>query len=151
APIYNADGNEKISPNNRTAQNGPIGGVGTRENAKSFDLNRDYMKLETPEANALVGLFNRWDPHLIVDLHTTNGSYQRYHLTFPPMLNPTADARLITFERNRMLPAITRALLKDHKFRIYYYGNFATKERLNREMDTFEMQRAGRDAQPSDK
>jgi hypothetical protein len=50
-----------------------------------------------------------------------------------------------------MLPAITRTLLKDHKFRIYYYGNFATKERLNREMDTFELQRAGRDAQPSDK
>ena len=25
APIYNADGNEKISTNNRTAQNGPIG------------------------------------------------------------------------------------------------------------------------------
>src|SRR5262245_26179182 len=52
APIYNADGNEKISTNNRTAQNGPIDGVGTRENAKGFDLNRDYMKLETPEANS---------------------------------------------------------------------------------------------------
>ena len=50
APIYNADGNEKISLNNRTAQNGPIGGVGARENAKGLDLNRDYMKLESPEA-----------------------------------------------------------------------------------------------------
>lgn len=150
APIYNADGNEKIAPTNRTAQNGPIGGVGTRENAKSFDLNRDYMKLETPEANALVGLFNRWDPHLIVDLHTTNGSYHGYHLTYAPMLNPNADARLIAFERNKMLPAITRTLLRQHKFRTYYYGNFATKERLNREMNTFEMQRSGREAQPSD-
>lgn len=150
APIYNADGNEKIAPTNRTAQNGPIGGVGTRENAKSFDLNRDYMKLETPEANALVGLFNRWDPHLIVDLHTTNGSYHGYHLTYAPMLNPNADARLIAFERNKMLPAITRTLLRQHKFRTYYYGNFATKERLNREVNTFEMQRSGREAQPSD-
>ncbi|MBI1762851.1 MAG: M14 family metallopeptidase [Acidobacteria bacterium] len=149
APIYNADGNEKIAPTNRTAQNGPIGGVGTRENAKSFDLNRDYMKLETPEANALVGLFNRWDPHLIVDLHTTNGSYHGYHLTYSPMLNPNADARLIAFERNKMLPAITRTLLRQHKFRTYYYGNFATKERLNRELDNFEIQRAGREAQPS--
>lgn len=150
APIYNADGNEKIAPTNRTAQNGPIGGVGTRENAKGFDLNRDYMKLETPEANALVGLYNRWDPHLIVDLHTTNGSYHGYHLTYSPMLNPNADARLIAFERNKMLPAITRTLLRQHKFRTYYYGNFATKERLNREMNTFEMQRSGREAQPSD-
>ena len=150
APIYNADGNEKIAPTNRTAQNGPIAGVGTRENAKGFDLNRDYMKLETPEANALVNLFNRWDPHLIVDLHTTNGSYHGYHLTYSPMLNPNADARLIAFERNRMLPAITRTLLLRHKFRTYYYGNFGTKERLGRELNTFEMQRSGREAQPAD-
>ncbi len=151
APIYNADGNEKISLNNRTAQNGPIGGVGVRENAKGFDLNRDYMKLETPEANALVGLFNQWDPHLTVDLHTTNGSYHGYHLTYAPTLNPNADARLIAFERNKMLPAITRAMLKTHKFRTYYYGNFATKERMNREMNSFEIQRSGSEARPADK
>jgi hypothetical protein len=162
APIYNADGNERINVvkrvgdkeeviYNRTAQNGPIGGVGTRENAKGYDLNRDYMKLETPEANALVHLFNRWDPHLTVDLHTTNGSYHSYHLTYAPTLNPNADARLIAFERNKMLPAITRTLLKTHKFRTYYYGNFATKEQINRELDTFEVQRSGREAQPADK
>ncbi|MCI0339259.1 MAG: M14 family metallopeptidase [Acidobacteria bacterium] len=151
APIYNADGNEKISMNNRTAQNGPIGGVGTRENSKELDLNRDYMKLESPEANALVRLFNRWDPHLTVDLHTTNGSYHGYHLTFAPTLNPNADARLIAFERNKMLPAITKTMLKAHKFRAYFYGNFATKERMNRELPTFEMQRSGSQARPSDK
>ncbi|MDX2033663.1 MAG: M14 family metallopeptidase [Blastocatellia bacterium] len=151
APIYNADGNEKISLNNRTAQNGPIGGVGTRENGRGLDLNRDYMKLESVEANALVGLFNRWDPHLTVDLHTTNGSYHGYHLTYAPTLNPNVDARLNSFARGRMLPAITRSMARLHKFRIYYYGNFATKERMNRELDTFEMQRAGREAQPADK
>ncbi len=137
APIYNADGNEKIDLNNRTAQNGPISGVGTRENAKGLDLNRDYMKLESAEANALIDLFNRWDPHLTADLHTTNGSYHGYHLTYAPTLNPNADARLIAFERNKMLPAITKALLKQHKFRAYYYGNFSTEETLGRELSSF--------------
>jgi hypothetical protein len=137
APIYNADGNEKISLNNRTAQNGPIGGVGTRENAKQLDLNRDYMKMESVEARVLIGLFNTWDPHLIVDLHTTNGSYHGYHLTYAPMLNPNADARLIAFERDKMLPAITAAMLKQHKFRTYYYGNFATKDNLRYEFENF--------------
>ncbi|QQS45365.1 MAG: M14 family metallopeptidase [Acidobacteriota bacterium] len=149
APIYNADGNEKISPTNRSAQNGPVGGVGTRENAKGMDLNRDYMKLESIEANALIDLFNRWDPHLSVDLHTTNGSYHGYHLTYSPTLNPNADSRLIAFERNRMLPAITRTLLRKHGFRVYFYGNFATKDRMNRELNTFEMQRSGRAAEPA--
>ncbi|HEV8131529.1 MAG TPA: M14 family metallopeptidase [Acidobacteriota bacterium] len=125
APIYNADGNEKISLQNRTAQNGPVGGVGTRENARGLDLNRDFMKLESSEARALVRLFNRWDPHLTVDLHTTNGSYHGYHLTYAPSLNPDADARLIHFERDKMLAAITKTMLGQHKFRTYYYGNFS--------------------------
>jgi Zinc carboxypeptidase len=124
APIYNADGNEKINVMNRTAQNGPLGGVGVRENSKGLDLNRDYMKLESPEAQSLVRLFNRWDPHLTVDLHTTNGSYHGYHLTYSIPLNPTIDPRIIAYHREKMMPAIGKAMLAQHKFRTYYYGNF---------------------------
>ncbi|MCW5969232.1 MAG: hypothetical protein KIT57_12030 [Blastocatellales bacterium] len=143
APIYNADGNERISTDNRAAQYGPVGGVGTRENAKGLDLNRDYMKLESAETRALVGLFNRWDPHLIVDLHTTNGSYHGYHLTYAPTLNPTADARLIDYARGKMLPAIQTAMNQRHSFRTYYYGNFATREALGREVNSFREPREG--------
>lgn len=124
APIYNADGNEKISINNRTAQNGPIAGVGVRENSKSYDLNRDYMKLDSAEARALVNLLNRWDPHLTVDLHTTNGSYHGYHLTYSQPLNPNTSAAILSYHRDKMLPAITKAMLKNHRLRTYYYGNF---------------------------
>jgi hypothetical protein len=124
APIYNADGNEKININNRTAQNGPIAGVGVRENSKGYDLNRDYMKLDSPEARALVNLCNRWDPHVTVDLHTTNGSYHGYHLTYSQPLNPMTSAAILSYHRDKMLPAITKAMLKHHKLRSYYYGNF---------------------------
>ena len=127
APIYNADGNEKVSIENRTAQNGPVGGVGTRENAKGLDLNRDYMKLDSAEARALVGLMNRWDPHVVIDLHTTNGSYHGYHLTYSPTLNPNADARLIALARERILPGVQQAVLKKHSLPTYFYGNFASE------------------------
>jgi hypothetical protein len=127
APDYNADGNDRISVQNRTAQNGPVGGVGTRENARGLDLNRDYMKLDSAEARALVGLMNRWDPHLTIDLHTTNGSYHGYHLTYSPMLNPNADARLIQLARDTLLPTVRAAVLKKHGFRTYYYGNFSSE------------------------
>jgi hypothetical protein len=125
APIYNADGNEKVNVMNRTAQNGPVAGVGTRENAKGLDLNRDYMKLDSLEARALVGLMNRWDPHVAIDLHTTNGSYHGYHLTYSPTLNPNADARLIALARERVLPAVQQAVAKKHNLQTYYYGNFS--------------------------
>jgi hypothetical protein len=143
APIYNADGNEKIGPQNRAAQNGPVAGVGTRENARGFDLNRDYMKLETAEARALVGLMNRWDPHVVVDLHTTNGSYHGYHLTYSPILNPNADARLIAFSRDRLLPAVQKAVLSQHQFRTYYYGNFSLETGGARESARVDPQHPG--------
>jgi hypothetical protein len=133
APDYNADGNEKINVMNRTAQNGPVAGVGTRENAKGLDLNRDYMKLDSAEARALVGLMNTWDPHVAVDLHTTNGSYHGFHLTYSPVLGPNADPRIIAFSRERMLPAIREAVQKKHNFRTYYYGNFAPEDGGGRE------------------
>lgn len=133
APIYNADGNEKVSVQNRTAQNGPVEGVGTRENSKGLDLNRDYMKLESAEARALVGLMNTWDPHVIVDLHTTNGSYHGYHLTYSPILNPDADSRLVDFSRDRLLPAVRKAVDEKHHFQTYYYGNFSPEDGEARE------------------
>jgi hypothetical protein len=133
APDYNADGNEKITPMNRTAQNGPVAGVGTRENSKGLDLNRDYMKLDTAEARSLVGLMNKWDPHVLVDLHTTNGSYHGYHLTYSPILNPNADPRLVEFTKSRMLTPIRQAMLKAHNWRIYDYGNFSPEDGGGRE------------------
>jgi hypothetical protein len=134
APIYNADGNERIDINNRSAQNGPAGGVGVRENAQRLDLNRDFMKLESPEARGLIEAFNRWDPHVVMDLHTTNGSYHGYHLTYAPPLNPNTDARITAFARERLLPAVTRALKTKHDYRVYYYGNFVDPQRPTAEL-----------------
>jgi hypothetical protein len=135
APIYNADGNEKIDINNRTAQNGPHGGVGTRENAQKLDLNRDFMKLETPEARGLIeNVFNRWEPHVIIDLHTTNGSYHGYALTYAPSLHPSADQRINSFLRDKLFPDVTKTLRSKHKYETYYYGNFADDKNPTREL-----------------
>jgi hypothetical protein len=133
APIYNADGNERIDLNNRSEQNGPVGGVGVRENAQGLDLNRDFMKVEAPETKALIRVFNEWDPHLTVDLHTTDGSFHGYHLTYSPPLSPLSDEKLLAYHREQMLPALTKAMLRDHGFRTYYYGNFASEASLKRE------------------
>jgi hypothetical protein len=123
APVYNADGNERISVLNRTRQNGPLGGVGQRENVQGLDLNRDHMKLESPEARSLVGLFDAYDPHVIVDLHTTNGTRHAYHLTYSPPLHPETDAGIVRLLRGRWLPGITEQVQDDHGYHFYYYGN----------------------------
>ena len=137
APIYNADGNERISLENRVEQYGPIGGVGTRVNANGLDLNRDFMKLDSAEGRALAALLARWDPDVVVDLHTTNGSYHGYHLTYAPSLNPNTDPALIAFARERLLPAVRQAMTSRHALRTYSYGNFATTTAMDAELLEF--------------
>src|SRR5690606_16294865 len=100
APIYNADGNDDFARTNRITQNGPDS-VGVRPNRQGYDLNRDYMKLESPEAKALVGrAFAHWDPLLFMDLHTTNGSHHGYHLTYSTPLNPNTHPQIVSFQDN---------------------------------------------------
>ena len=68
-PIFNPDGNEKISTLNRTDQNGPVNGVGVRYNGQFLDLNRDAMKAESPEVRGVLkNVFNRWDPYIFYGL-----------------------------------------------------------------------------------
>ncbi|MHC4512123.1 MAG: M14 family metallopeptidase [Planctomycetota bacterium] len=123
-PIYNADGNDKISTRNRRGQNGPVGGVGRRPNAEGLDLNRDFIKVAAPETKAMHGVWNRYDPHVFMDLHTTNGSAHGYHLTYSPSLSANVDAGLRSFIRETFLKGIRAATKARHGFRIYDYGNF---------------------------
>ncbi len=125
APNFNADGNEKISKENRRAQNGPAEGVGLRANAQGLDLNRDFVKLESPEVRALVRFLNRWDPAVVVDCHTTNGSYHRYALTYEGGRCPAGDASLIAHTRDELLPEVSRRMERQSGYRSYFYGNFS--------------------------
>jgi murein tripeptide amidase MpaA len=123
-PIYNADGNEQLAPQevNRPEQNGPPR-VGRRANGQGLDLNRDYVKLEAPETRASVELLDRWNPDLFIDLHTTDGSYHGYNLTFSPGLNAN-HSRINTWVQDVLLPEIGDRMLRRHHSRIFPYGNF---------------------------
>jgi hypothetical protein len=95
-PIYNLDGHERISPYNRPNQDGPVEGMGFRATTNGLNLNRDYLRLASPEATALAALVHTWQPHLHVDNHVTNGSDHQWVLTWmvaeAPLLDPAVDA-----------------------------------------------------------
>ena len=61
-PNLNPDGNERVSQDNRPGQNGPEAGMGQRGNADDLDLNRDFVKLETPESSGTGGRAQRLGP-----------------------------------------------------------------------------------------
>lgn len=125
APIFNPDGNEKIDKSHRTTQVGPAEGVGIRFNAQGLDLNRDFVKLESPEVRALVHCFNQWDPAVFIDCHTTNGSYHRYTITYEGGRCPTGDDKVVSFVRDKMLPDVTRRLESKTGYKSYFYGSIS--------------------------
>ena len=122
-PIYNADGNERVNLLNRGPQHGPLGGTGQRETAQNYDLNRDHMKLDSPEARSLVRFLTLYDPHICIDLHTTNGTRHAYHLTYETPLHPNVSAGLIDLLRRELLPAVSKALKATEGWETFYYGN----------------------------
>jgi hypothetical protein len=48
--------------------------MGWRVTAQNLNLNRDYMKADAPEMQAMLRLLDAWDPVLYVDLHVTDGA-----------------------------------------------------------------------------
>ena len=123
APLYNADGNERIAYDNRPLQLGPVGGMGERTNAQGLDLNRDFMKVASPEAQALVGLVRDLDPHVVLDLHTTDGTLMGYDLTYAPPLSPATPPAVDRELWERWLPAVTESLRARYDLVTYHYGN----------------------------
>lgn len=139
-PVYNADGNDTFAPGerNRPGQNGPAI-VGRRPNGMGLDLNRDYVKQEAPETRGAAALIDAWDPDLLLDLHTTNGSYHGYVLTYAPGLNPNSPSAN-DYVRDRFLPEIRRRMQSRHGQATYWYGNFRNQhpDSLARGWETYD-------------
>ncbi|WP_409268736.1 M14 family metallopeptidase [Massilia sp. BHUDP2] len=72
-PVFNVDGHERFGKWNRPNQRGPVE-MGWRTTAQNYNLNRDYVKADAPEMQAMLKLVNAWDPLTYVDLHVTDGA-----------------------------------------------------------------------------
>lgn len=80
-PVFNVDGHENVSPYHRINENGPME-MGFRSNSVRQNLNRDYLKADTPEMRAWLGVFTSWLPDFLIDNHVTDGSDHQYDVTY---------------------------------------------------------------------
>lgn len=141
-PLFNPDGNDRISPDNRRldvakleGQLGPVSGVGTRTNASGINLNRDYMRHGAPEMRLLqTRVCQPWQPHLTIDCHSTNGSVHRFDLTYDvPHTIASGRPEPILFMRERLLPAVRREVKASTGRDTFWYGNFLVDEQKHGE------------------
>lgn len=113
-PIFNADGHERISAYNRPNQRGPDN-QGWRTTGQNLNLNRDYLKADTPEMRAMIGLLRSAKPALYLDLHVTDGVDYQYDVTtmFPGWDGLYAHSPAIgRWLDSRYRPAIDAALTR---------------------------------------
>ncbi len=128
-PIYNSDGNDKMAEGNRRSQAGSPKLAGSRANGQGFDLNRDGMKLEALETQGLMkNVILKWDPELFVDLHTTNGSWHGYSLTYAPSYHSAGFPSTSDYTMNTMLPEITKQMKNRFNLDMYLYGGFRIRQ-----------------------
>lgn len=80
-PILSVDGHERTGPYSRPNQRGPRN-QGWRHTATNQNLNRDFMKLDQAEMQAVMGLIHKYQPDLYVDIHVTDGIDYQYDVTY---------------------------------------------------------------------
>ncbi len=128
-PIYNTDSNDKMGKETRTSQEGSPLEAGQRENSQGLDLNRDGMKMEAFETRALFqNVIVPWDPQIFVDLHTTNGTWHAYSLTWAPSYHSAGEYAPYDYTNNKMLPAISNRAREKYDLQFAPYGDYSVSE-----------------------
>ena len=107
-PVFSVDGHENSSPYHRINQNGPDS-MGFRGQSQYLNLNRDYVKADSPEMLAWLKLWQRWQPDFLIDVHTTDGADYQYDLTWytedPHKLDPAVSGWQHDAIVNHAMPA----------------------------------------------
>lgn len=121
-PIFNVDGHERFGAYNRINQNGPIE-MGWRTTAQNLNLNRDYLKAETPEMQAWLSLFNTWNPDFFVDTHTTDGADYQYVVTYAMEISGNMEQGLTEWQKNAFIPSWEKQM-RQAGFPVFPYVSF---------------------------
>jgi hypothetical protein len=111
-PVFNIDGHEYFSPYHRVQQNGPAS-TGLRETAQGLNLNRDYIKGDTPEMRAWLALYNAWLPDFMFDNHVTDGSDMQYDVTWDMARNQDIAEPVRTWINSRYVPELDKRMTSD--------------------------------------
>lgn len=128
APIYNTDSNDKMEKGKRPSQEDSPLEVGDRVNSQGFDLNRDGVKMEAYETNGLfVNILVPWDPHVFVDLHTTNGTWHAWNLTWAPSYHYAGEKSTYDYTVS-MLKGITDTVKKKYDLNFGPYGDYDVRK-----------------------
>jgi hypothetical protein len=121
-PIFNVDGHERFGPYNRINQNGPEE-MGWRVTANNLNLNRDFLKADTPEMQAWLKMFSSWMPDFFIDSHTTDGADYQYPLTYQVEIFGNMDPGLTKWAQEVLVPGLEGSM-ENAGYPVFPYVDF---------------------------
>jgi hypothetical protein len=128
-PNYNPDGNDKLSNTSRPSQAGSPEMTGVRASGEGYDLNREGIKNEAIEMRSLLSeIILKWDPVLLVDLHTDNGSWHGYALNYAPAFLSAGMPSTTGYVTDKLLPEITNSVLERSGLPFFYHGYMSMRQ-----------------------
>ncbi|MDH4473540.1 MAG: M14 family zinc carboxypeptidase [Fluviicola sp.] len=110
-PAYNVGGMFNRSSNSRANQDGPEE-YGFRGNSQNLDLNRDFIKMDSPNAFTFVTLYQALDPDVFVDNHVSNGADYQYTLTYIASMKERMAPSMRALTYDKCIPSLTSRLKK---------------------------------------
>ena len=120
-PFYNIGGALNRNSTTRANQNGPAE-YGFRGNARHYDLNRDFIKSDTRNAQSFQELFQQYDPDLFLDTHVSNGSDYQHVMTLINSQKDKVGGQLGEFIDEVLMPYSYEAM-KERGFDAIPYVN----------------------------
>ncbi|MBT8317247.1 MAG: hypothetical protein HKP59_06450, partial [Lutibacter sp.] len=85
---------------------------GFRGNARNFDLNRDFIKADTKNAQSFAEIFHLLNPDVFIDNHVSNGADYQYAITHLFTQHNKLGNNLGAFLETTMRPSIEASLLE---------------------------------------
>ncbi|MEC3889072.1 M14 family metallopeptidase [Xanthomonas campestris] len=125
-PVFNVDGHERFGAWNRPNQRGPEQ-MGWRTTAQNLNLNRDYVKADAPEMQAMLQLVQQWDPLMYVDLHATDGAQFEHDVSVQVEPVHAGDAALRK-DGTRWRDAVIADLAKQGSLPLPYYPSLVRED-----------------------
>lgn len=124
-PYYNIGGAKNRGRQSRANQEGPVD-YGFRGNAQNLDLNRDFIKNDSKNAQSFVQIFQLLDPDLYIETHVSNGANYQYTMTCLPTLHQKLDAPLGDYFKSKWLDSMYVLMQKDGEIMCPYVNVFET-------------------------
>ena len=118
-PAYNVGGMMNRSSTSRANQNGPEE-YGFRGSTRNFDLNRDFIKMDSKNTFTFAKIFHSLDPDVFIDNHVSNGADYQYTLTYIASMKERMSPQMNELTYGKCIPYLT-ANVKEKDWDLFPY------------------------------